>query len=285
MSAPSAALVLNGQRLAGGGGVRRRPRGRAVPPPPRHAVVRVGQDEASGIYVKRKAERAEKLGFHQESIHLPDETTQAELLALIDRLNDDPLIDGILVQLPLPAHLDPRPVLDRIDPGKDVDGFHPENVGLLSQGRPRFVPCTPAGVMHLIGLTDLPLAGARAVVLGRSNIVGRPMAMLLEQAHATVTLCHSRSRGLVDELRRAELVVAAVGQAELVRGEWIADGAVVIDVGMNRSADGRLCGDVEYAGASARARAITPVPGGVGPMTIAMLMDSTVRAAEARLRG
>ena len=202
---------------------------------------------------------------------------------MVDELNADDGIDGILVQLPLPAGLDSTAILDRIDPAKDVDGFHPDNVGHLSQGRPRFVPCTPYGVMRLLEQSDVSLEGKRAVVVGRSNIVGRPMAMLLEQANATVTLAHSRTADLPGLLADADVVVAAVGRPHFVKGEWLKPGAIVIDVGINRLEDGSLVGDVDTEAAASRVKAITPVPGGVGPMTIAMLMANTVRAAEARL--
>ena len=214
----------------------------------------------------------------------PAESSQEELLNIIDDLNSDDRIDGILVQLPLPPHLDTQPVLDRIEPSKDVDGFHPQNLGLLAQGRPHLVPCTPLGVMRMLQSVEADLEGAHAVVIGRSNIVGRPMAMLLEKANATVTLCHSRTRNLPAVLATADVVVAAVGRPHFVKGEWIPEGAVVIDVGINRLENGSLAGDVDYESAAGRARLITPVPGGVGPMTIAMLMENTVTASEARQR-
>lgn len=259
-----------------------RPRALALPRPPGLAVVLVGEDAASRIYVGRKTEVAERMGFHHRQISLPADTSEEQLLGVVSGLNADPAIDGILVQLPLPAHIDATRVLDHIDPSKDVDGFHPCNAGLLSQGRPRFVPCTPLGVMRLLADAKVPLTGKQAVVVGRSNIVGRPMAQLLEQAGCTVTICHSRTADLPAEVARAEVLVAAIGKANLIRGEWIREGAVVVDVGMNRAADGSLCGDVHYVNAEARASWITPVPGGVGPMTIAMLMENTVRSAELR---
>ncbi len=260
-----------------------RPRIAALPRAPGIAVVRVGEDPASKVYVGRKTARAERLGFRHEERHLAETTSQSELEAVIDELNAEDGIDGILVQLPLPNGLDATAILDRIDPAKDVDGFHPENVGHLSQGRPRFVPCTPFGVMRLLDQSGVVLQGKRAVVVGRSNIVGRPMAMLLEQANATVTVAHSRTADLPGLLADADVVVAAVGRPHFVKGEWLKPGAVVIDVGINRLADGRLVGDVDTDAAAQRVSAITPVPGGVGPMTIAMLMANTVRAAEARL--
>jgi methylenetetrahydrofolate dehydrogenase (NADP+)/methenyltetrahydrofolate cyclohydrolase len=213
---------------------------------------------------------------------LPATATQAELGALIESLNRDRDVDGILVQMPLPAPLDPDAVIRALDPDKDVDGLHPINLGSLAQGRPRFVPCTPSGCMRLFREVDTQLDGARAVVIGRSLLVGKPIALLLNNANATVAMCHSRTRDLADEVRRADVVVAAVGRAELVRGEWIKPGAVVLDVGMNRKTDGKLVGDVEFAAAAERARAITPVPGGVGPMTIACLLENTVTAARRR---
>jgi methylenetetrahydrofolate dehydrogenase (NADP+)/methenyltetrahydrofolate cyclohydrolase len=260
-----------------------RPRAALLPRPPGLAVVLVGEDPASKVYVGRKGEVAGRLGFHHRQITLPADTSEAALLAIVDSLNDDPAIDGVLVQLPLPKHIDATRVLDRVSPDKDVDGFHPENAGRLSQGRPRFVPCTPFGVMRLLDDVKIPLAGRRALVVGRSNIVGRPMAQLLEQANATVTLAHSRTAELPGLVRQAEIVVAAIGRAEHIQGDWIQDGAVVVDVGMNRLEDGRLVGDVAFDAAAERAAWITPVPGGVGPMTIAMLMQSTLLSAERRL--
>ncbi len=254
-----------------------------LPRPPGLAVVLVGADPASQIYVRRKGEVAHQLGFHHRQIDCPASTSEAELLEIIRRLNSDPEIDGILVQLPLPAGLDPQRVMETIDPSKDVDGFTAASIGRLSQGRDTLVACTPAGVMRLLRDAAVNLAGREAVVIGRSNIVGRPMAMLLEQAHATVTVCHSRTVGLAEHCRRAEVLVAAIGRAEFVQGDWVRPGAVVIDVGMNRDANGRLCGDVAFAAAAERAAAITPVPGGVGPMTIAMLMENTLTAAQRRI--
>ena len=215
----------------------------------------------------------------------PADTSQDALLGLVGELNADSAIDGILVQLPLPGHISSTVILDHIDPTKDVDGFHPENVGLLSQGRPRFVACTPLGVMRLLASEGTALSGAEAVVVGRSDIVGRPMAMLLEKQNATVTLCHSRTRDLAAHVARADVLVVAIGRANFIPGAWVREGATVIDVGINRNAAGKLTGDVEYGPAFERASAITPVPGGVGPMTIAMLMENTVAAAERRLAG
>jgi methylenetetrahydrofolate dehydrogenase (NADP+)/methenyltetrahydrofolate cyclohydrolase len=248
-------------------------------------VVRVGDDPASAIYVRGKRKDCEEVGMVSEEHHLAATTTQAELMALIARLNADPKVHGILVQLPLPKQLDERKVLDAIDPRKDADGFHPFNVGALSigiPGTPR--ACTPAGVMRMLDEAGVDLKGKRAIVVGRSNIVGKPMAAMLLERHATVTIAHSRTQDLAGEVARADVVVAAIGKAELVKGAWIKQGAVVIDVGMNRLDDGRLVGDVEYAEAAKRASAITPVPGGVGPMTRAMLLVNTLDLARRAAR-
>ncbi|MCA3310984.1 MAG: bifunctional methylenetetrahydrofolate dehydrogenase/methenyltetrahydrofolate cyclohydrolase FolD [Roseomonas sp.] len=245
-------------------------------------VVRVGEDPASGVYVRNKDRAAAEAGFDSATIHLPESTTEADLLAEIARLNADPAVDGILVQLPLPAHIRAEAAIAAVDPRKDVDGFHPLNAGRLAAGEPGLVPCTPRGVMHLLTEAGVALRGARALVLGRSQIVGRPMAQLLLGADCTVTIAHSRTRDLPAECRRAEILVAAAGRAEMVRGDWIAPGAVVIDVGINRLPDGKLVGDVAYAEAVGHAGAITPVPGGVGPMTIACLLENTLEAALAR---
>ncbi len=244
------------------------------------AVVLVGDDAASAVYVRNKDRAASGVGIVTRTIRLPAVTAQAELLATVRTLNDDPAIDGILVQLPLPAHLDQRAVIDLIDPAKDVDGLHPINVGRLHGGLPGLAPCTPRGVVKL--LDGVSLRGARAVVVGRSALVGRPVAAMLTALDATVTLAHSRTRELEGECRRADVLIAAVGRPEMIRGEWLAHGAVVIDVGINRLADGRLVGDVAYAECAAVAAAITPVPGGVGPMTIACLLENTLDAAIAR---
>jgi methylenetetrahydrofolate dehydrogenase (NADP+)/methenyltetrahydrofolate cyclohydrolase len=249
---------------------------------PTLAVVLVGDDPASAIYVRNKTKAAVEAHVDVADHKLPATTTQGELAALIEELNQQPDVDGILVQLPLPAQLDSEAIVRSIDPAKDVDGLHPSNLGYLAQGKPLFAPCTPRGCMHLLAEVGAEVAGARAVVIGRSLLVGKPMALLLANANATVTLCHSKTRDLADEVRRADIVVAAIGRAELVRGDWIKPGAVVLDVGMNRNADGKLCGDVEYPAAAERARAITPVPGGVGPMTIACLIENTVTAAQRR---
>jgi methylenetetrahydrofolate dehydrogenase (NADP+)/methenyltetrahydrofolate cyclohydrolase len=245
-------------------------------------VVRVGDDPASVVYVRSKDRAAKEAGYDSETILLPEAVPEAELLATVRRLNADPAVDGILVQLPLPKHIDPQKVLEAVDPAKDVDGFHPVNAGRLAAGLPGLVPCTPKGVMHLLAEAGVALPGKRAVVLGRSAIVGRPMAALLVAADATVTVLHSRSRDIAEECRRAEVLVAAVGRAGMVKGDWIAPGAVVVDVGINRRPDGKLTGDVEFETARERAGWITPVPGGVGPMTIACLLENTLEAALAR---
>jgi methylenetetrahydrofolate dehydrogenase (NADP+) / methenyltetrahydrofolate cyclohydrolase len=248
-------------------------------------VVRVGDDPASGVYVRNKDRAAAEAGFDSATIDLPESTTEAALLVEIARLNADPAVDGILVQLPLPGHIRAEAAIAAVDPTKDVDGFHPLNAGRLAAGEPGLVPCTPRGVMHLLAESGVALRGARALVLGRSQIVGRPMAQLLLGADCTVTIAHSRTRDLPAECRRAEILVAAAGRAEMVRGDWIAPGAVVIDVGINRLPDGKLVGDVAYAEAVGHAGAITPVPGGVGPMTIACLLENTLEAALARRGG
>jgi len=246
------------------------------------AVVKVGEDPASAVYVRNKRKACEECGIASFAHDLAVTTKRAELLALIKSLNADDRVDGILLQLPLPKGLDSTEIMDTIDPAKDVDGFHPTNTGLLAQKRPGLRPCTPWGVMRLAKEYELELTGLRAVVVGASNIVGRPMALELLLARATVTVCHTGTRDLRGEVERAELVVAAVGKAAYIPGIWIRDGAIVFDVGINRDADGKLCGDVEFAAAAERAAWITPVPGGVGPMTIAMLLSNTVDAALAR---
>jgi methylenetetrahydrofolate dehydrogenase (NADP+) / methenyltetrahydrofolate cyclohydrolase len=271
---------------------------------PRLDVVLVGEDPASEVYVRSKAKTSAELGMRSETHVLPAATSQTELEALIDGLNADDGVDGILVQLPLPKTIDSTSILDRIDPAKDVDGFHPVNVGMLQQGRPQLVPCTPAGIMELLRRESIGLKGRRAVVVGRSDIVGKPMAMLLLHAHATVTLCHSRTKDLAAVTREAEILIAAVGQRALIGAEHVAEGAVVVDVGMHRVTDrlvveqlypgnekkmaafekrgAVLCGDVDTTRVAPIAGRITPVPGGVGPLTIAMLMANTARAAGLR---
>jgi methylenetetrahydrofolate dehydrogenase (NADP+)/methenyltetrahydrofolate cyclohydrolase len=254
----------------------------ALPYRPGLVVLRVGEDPASGVYVRNKDKAAKEAGFASRTEHLPEATTEAELLARIASLNADPEVDGILVQLPLPAHIRAEAAIAAVDPAKDVDGFHPLNAGRLASGVPGLIPCTPRGAMHLLRESGARLRGARAIVLGRSQIVGRPMAQLLLGADCTVTIAHSRTDDLPAECRRADIVVAAVGRPEMVRGGWIKPGAVVIDVGINRLPDGKLVGDVAFAEAATQAAAITPVPGGVGPMTIACLLENTLDAALAR---
>ncbi|HEY4173161.1 MAG TPA: bifunctional methylenetetrahydrofolate dehydrogenase/methenyltetrahydrofolate cyclohydrolase FolD [Rhodopila sp.] len=248
------------------------------------AVILVGDDPASSVYVRTKDRAAREAGIEARTIRLPADTSQADLLATIQALNDDPAVDGILVQLPLPRCIDPQAVIEAIDPAKDVDGFHPMNVGYLADGRPKVVPCTPLGVMKLLRAADIETAGARAVVLGRSAIVGRPMSRLLVAADATVTIAHSLTRDLPAECRRADILIAATGKPEMVKADWIQPGATVIDVGINRLLDGRLVGDVAYDQCAAVAGAITPVPGGVGPMTVACLLENTLTAALRRRR-
>ena len=273
-------LVLDGKAIAAEVCAALQPRIAALSRPPGLAVVLVGDDAASAVYVRLKTRRAAELGMFQQQISLPSSTTESELLAVIDRLNADDAIDGILVQLPLPRGIDKDGVIERIRPDKDVDGLHPVNTGRLWQRRPGPVPCTPAGVVELIKRTGVNVSGLNALVIGRSNIVGKPMVALLEQLDCTVTLAHSRSRDLPGSVGRAEVLVAAVGVLEMVKGAWVRPGAIVIDVGVNPRPNGKLGGDVEFGPAAERAGWITPVPGGVGPMTIAMLMGNTVRAAE-----
>jgi methylenetetrahydrofolate dehydrogenase (NADP+) / methenyltetrahydrofolate cyclohydrolase len=251
------------------------------------AVVLVGEDPASEVYVRNKGKATLEAGMASFEHRLPDSTTQAELLSLVRRLNEDEAVDGILVQLPLPAGIDDKAVIEAIDPAKDVDGFHPVNAGRLAVGEDGMVPCTPLGCLLLLKDRLGDLSGLNAVVIGRSNIVGKPMAQLLLGENCTVTIAHSRTRDLADVVRRADIVVAAVGRPEMVKADWLKPGAAVIDVGINRVAGAeegktRLVGDVDFAGASAVAGAITPVPGGVGPMTIAVLLRNTLVAAHAR---
>lgn len=245
-------------------------------------VVLVGDDPASAVYVRNKTKTAERLGFYHQQITLPAETSQSDLLKLVRELGDDARVDGILVQFPVPKHIDRIQVIDALPPEKDVDGLHALNIGYLATKRPGFAPCTPTGCMELLRRTGVDLRGLNALVIGRSDLVGRPIARLLEHADCTVTVAHSRTRDLAGHVARADVVVAAVGVAGMVRGEWIKPGAIVIDVGINRGEDGKLRGDVDYAPAAERAAFITPVPGGVGPMTIAMLMANTLRSAELR---
>ncbi len=255
-------------------------------------VVLVGEDPASQVYTRNKEKASNEVGMRGRLHALPATATEDEVVALVTKLNADDAVDGILVQLPMPKHITEQRVLDLVSPAKDVDGFHPINAGLLASGRPGLVPCTPTGCMRLLALAEVPLKGARAVVVGRSNIVGKPVAQLLLAEHATVTIAHSRTRDLASVCREADVLVAAVGKAEMIRGDFIKPGAVVIDVGINRipvvgATDGktRLVGDVAFDEAKERASAITPVPGGVGPMTIACLLENTLRAATRRLEG
>ena len=249
------------------------------------AVVLVGEDPASKVYVSMKEKACADVGIFSDEHKLSVETSEKELLELIARLNVDPKIHGILVQLPLPKQINTEKVLEAISPDKDVDGFHPYNVGRLMVGKPTFQPCTPYGVMVMLKEIGFDLTGKNVVVVGRSNIVGKPVAMMCLQQHATVTVCHSRTKNLAEVVRGADVVIAAVGVPEMIKGEWIKEGAVVIDVGVNRVGEKKLVGDVEYAAAAERASAITPVPGGVGPMTITMLLFNTVESAKRRGTG
>src|SRR5690348_3557829 len=247
------------------------------------AAVLVGDDPASRVYVRNKAKSCEETGLHSEVHELPKDTSEKQLLELVSRLNRDPKIHGILVQLPLPKQINSDRVLAAISPAKDVDGFHAESLGALVQGLPGFVPCTPAGVMEMLAHAKVPLAGARAVIVGRSTIVGKPLALLLLQKDATVTICHSRTKDLAARTREADVLIAAVGKAKLITRDMVKPGACVIDVGINRLPDGKLAGDVDFDSVKEVAGSITPVPGGVGPMTIAMLIVNTVRSAERTL--
>ncbi len=244
------------------------------------AVVIVGNDPASQVYVRNKEKACETVGFNSYKYALPEETTEQELLALVDKLNNDDKVDGILVQLPLPKHLDDKIIINNIRPDKDVDAFHPVNVGKIMIGDYSFLPCTPAGVMELIKSTGTEIAGKECVVIGRSNIVGKPQAMLLLHQSGTVTICHSKTKDLKAVASRADILVAAVGRAKMITADYVKQGAVVIDVGMNRDENGKLCGDVDFESVKDKASYITPVPGGVGPMTIAMLMKNTLTAGK-----
>lgn len=244
------------------------------------AVVIVGNNSASRVYVNNKKKACEEVGFNSYEYALPEETTEAELLELVEKLNSDDKVNGILVQLPLPKQINENAIINAIRPDKDVDAFHPENVGHIMIGDFSFLPCTPAGVMELIAETGVDVCGKNCVVIGRSNIVGKPMAMLLLHKNGTVTICHSRTKNLAEICSKADILVAAVGKAKFVTPDMIKEGAVVIDVGMNRDENGKLCGDVDYAACFDKAGYITPVPGGVGPMTIAMLMRNTLTAAK-----
>jgi methylenetetrahydrofolate dehydrogenase (NADP+)/methenyltetrahydrofolate cyclohydrolase len=244
------------------------------------ATILVGDDPASHVYVRNKQKACEMAGIHVDDHKLPASTTQAELLALIEKKNADSRIHGILVQLPLPKHIDSRVILEAVSPDKDADGFHPYNFGRLVEGNPVFEACTPKGVIKMIESTGVTIEGKRAVVLGRSNIVGKPLALMLLHRHATVTICHSRTKDLPAVCREAELLLVAIGKARFVTADMVRDGAVVIDVGTNKLPDGKLCGDVDFEAVSQKAAWISPVPGGVGPMTIAMLLENTVESAK-----
>ncbi|MBT5738942.1 MAG: bifunctional methylenetetrahydrofolate dehydrogenase/methenyltetrahydrofolate cyclohydrolase FolD [Planctomycetes bacterium] len=247
--------------------------------PPGLGVILVGEDPASAVYVRNKERACARTGIRSFHHPLAKDATQQQLEQLIDQLNEDPEVHGILLQLPLPSHLDAEPLLLRISPDKDADGFHPVNAGRLAVGQPTFVPCTPLGCIDLLHTAGVTLQGADAVVVGRSNIVGKPVAQLLLAEGATVTICHSKTQNLAAHIGRADVVVAAVGRPEMIRGEWIKPGAAVIDVGINRIEDGSIVGDVEFEAASERAGCITPVPGGVGPMTVAKLLENTLAGA------
>ena len=277
------ATRIDGKALAAQVKVRTAEAAKDLPRRPGLAVILVGDDPASRVYVTGKEKDCAECGFLSFEHALPADTAQETLMALIEELNRDPAVDGILCQLPLPKHLDEAAVLNAIAPDKDVDCFHPYNVGRLTAGDPVFLPCTPAGVMEMLRAYDIPVAGKRCVVLGRSNIVGKPMAMLLLQRDGTVTVCHSRTPDLAEITRQADILVSAVGKAGLITADMVKEGAVVIDVAMNRNAEGKLCGDVDYAGVEPKASHITPVPGGVGPMTRAMLMENILTAARNHL--
>ena len=279
-----AAKIIDGKRIAAA--VREEIRTRAAALTERSgiipglAVVIVGENPASQVYVRNKKRACEEAGFYSVVIEMPGDTPQNALLDKIEELTEDPKIHGILVQLPLPPQIDERAVIAAIPPDKDVDAFHPENVGRMMLGEPRFLPCTPAGIMKMLELEGIPVEGKDCVVIGRSNIVGKPMAMLLMQANGTVTVCHSRTKNTEEIARRADILVCAVGRAGFLTADMVKEGAVVIDVGMNRNAEGKLCGDVDFEAVSQKASYITPVPGGVGVMTITMLLENTLRAAE-----
>ena len=244
------------------------------------AVVKVGNDPASAVYVRNKEKACEYVGINSKTLALPEETTEEELLNVVKELNEDKNVNGILVQLPLPEHIDESKVLLTIDSTKDVDGFHPVNVGKMVIGEDTFLPCTPAGIIEMIKRTDIDIEGKECVVIGRSNIVGKPMAMLMLKENATVTIAHSRTKDLKEVTKRAEIIVAAIGKAKFVTADYVKEGAVVIDVGMDRDENGKLCGDVDFESVSKVASAITPVPGGVGPMTVTMLLVNCLRSVE-----
>jgi methylenetetrahydrofolate dehydrogenase (NADP+)/methenyltetrahydrofolate cyclohydrolase len=278
------AQIIDGKKLAAEVLSGAMEEAKGLPRPPGLAAVLIGENPASETYVRMKSKRCREIGFHSVVRHLPKDTPQEDALAEIDALNADEAIDGILVQLPLPEHLDTEAVQSRIELEKDVDGFHPANLGRLFAGTgPLFVPCTPLGCMHMIDSTGVDPKGLNAVVVGRGNLVGRPLSMLLLHRHATVTICHSRTRDLGGETRRADILVVATGKIDLVTADMIKPGAVVIDVGINRTPDGKIVGDVDFEGAKEVAGYISPVPGGVGPLTIAMVIKSTLQAAKKRL--
>lgn len=242
------------------------------------AVIQVGNDPASTVYVGNKKKACEYVGIHSLSYELPEETTEKELLELVEKLNDDEKVNGILVQLPLPAHIDEDKVIRTISPQKDVDGFHPQSVGALSIGQPGFISCTPAGIIELLKRSGVGMDGKECVIIGRSNIVGKPMALLMLRENATVTVCHSHTKNLKEVTKRADILIVAIGKPKFITKEYVKEGAVVIDVGIHRGADNKLCGDVDFDDVEPSVSAITPVPGGVGPMTIAMLMNNCVEA-------
>ena len=244
------------------------------------AVVKVGNDPASAVYVRNKEKACEYVGINSKTLALPEETTEEELLNVVKELNEDKNVNGILVQLPLPKHIDESKVLLTIDSTKDVDGFHPVNVGKMVIGEDTFLPCTPAGIIEMIKRTDIDIEGKHCVIVGRSNIVGKPMAMLMLKENATVTIAHSRTKDLKEVTKRADIIVAAIGKAKFVTADYVKEGAVVIDVGMDRDENGKLCGDVDFESVSKVASAITPVPGGVGPMTVTMLLVNCLRSVE-----
>ncbi len=244
------------------------------------AVVKVGEDPASAVYVRNKEKACEYIGINSKKIEMPEETTEEELLKLVDDLNTDPAINGILVQLPLPKHIDENKILLAIDPMKDVDGFHPVNVGKMVIGEESFLPCTPAGIIEMIKRSGLDIEGKECVIIGRSNIVGKPMAILMLRENATVTVTHSRTKDLPEVCKRADIIVAALGKAKFVTKDFVKEGAIIIDVGMDRDEDGKLCGDVDFDEVKDVASAITPVPGGVGPMTVTMLLVNCLRSVE-----
>ena len=272
------AIIIDGKALAAKCKEEVRTAVDAMARKPGLAVILVGENPASKVYVRNKEKDCQECGIYSAMYHLPEETTEKELLELLDTLNHDASIHGILVQLPLPKQINSQRVIEAIDPQKDVDAFHPTNVGYLTQGMPRFAPCTPAGIVKLMEAYKIDPAGKHCVVIGRSNIVGKPMALLLLQKNGTVTICHSGTKDLKAQTLQADILISAVGKTGFVTEDMVKDGAVVIDVAMNRNAEGKLCGDVDYAAVSQKASAITPVPGGVGPMTRVMLLENTLTA-------